>query len=506
MKSRFSVVLTAITWWAALAMPLRLGAQDRQEHMHKHHHYKLIDMGTLGGPQSYGDAGHGAANINNRGTAAGVADTTTPDPNYPNFNPLMLPFGPDPFIFHAFRSEGDAIGDLGALPGANSSSTSRISSNGLVVGQSITGAIDPQTGWLEENAVLWEDDQVINLGTLGGYESGAAFVNSRGQVVGFSGNAIPESPSFSLLGLGTETRAFLWQDGKMQDLGTLGGPDAFAIFVNERGQVAGVSYPGLAPSSGCLAPLALVTDAFLWEKGKMVDLGNFGGTCTIPNGINNRGQIVGQSNLTGDAETHAFLWEKGTLADIGTLGGTFGSANSINEAGEVAGGATTAGDQVFHAFFWRLGALTDIGTVSGFDCSNAFDINSEGQVVGQLFPCNGVGNGHAFLWENRHIIDLNVFVPPGSNLILGDSEKLNDRGEIFGSALLPNGDNHAFLLIPCDENQGDSECEDEGEGTAVARGETNHKPNVVPLENVRKMLRQRLGSRYHIPGLGTPKN
>jgi len=448
MKSRFLMLLMAITLWAALAIPLRLAAQDRQEHKHKHHHYKLIDLGTLGGPQSYGDAGHGAANINNRGTAVGVADTATPDPNYPNFNPLMLPFGPDPFIFHVFRSRGNAIVDLGALPGANSSAASWISSSGLIVGQSITGAIDPLTGWLEENAVLWKDDQIINLGTLGGYESGAAFVNSRGQVVGFSGNGVPDPNS--LLGLGTETRAFLWQDGKMQDLGTLGGPDAFAIFVNERGQVTGMSYPGLSPGPPGCFPLA--TDAFLWEKGQMVDLGTLGGTCTFPNGINNRGQIVGQSNLADDAETHAFLWEKGTMADLGTLGGTFGSANSINEAGEVAGGATTAGDQAFHAFFWRRGALTDIGTVPGLDCSNAFAINSQSQVVGQAFDCNGNLPGHAFLWENGHIIDLNVFVPRGSNLILGDSEKLNDRGEIFGSALLPNGDVHAFLLIPCDEN------------------------------------------------------
>jgi len=43
----------------------------------------------------------------------------------------------------------------------------------------------------------------------------------------------------------------------------------------------------------------------------------------------------------------------------------------------------------------------------------------------------------------------------------------------------PNGDQHALLLIPCDENQGDSECEDEGEGTADAGGETSQRPNVV---------------------------
>jgi hypothetical protein len=66
---------------------------------------------------------------------------------------------------------------------------------------------------------------------------------------------------------------------------------------------------------------------------------------------------------------------------------------------------------------------------------------------------------------------------------------------------LANGDTHALLLIPCDQNHGDSECEDEGEGTTVGRGETSQRPNVVLPENVRRMLRQRLGSRSDNPGL-----
>ena len=313
MKSRFLICSTVVTLSAALAMPLRLAAQDKQDHNHdQHHHYKLIDLGTLGGPQSFGDAGHGAGNINNPGTAVGVADTTTPDPNYPNFNPLMNAFGPDPFIFHAFRSkDGAALIDLGALPGGNDSNPTWISANGLIAGASINGTIDPLTGWPEETAVLWKDGQIINLGTLGGYESAAFDVNSRGQVVGFSGNTI--SDPNSILGLGTETRAFLWQDGEMQDLGTLGGPDAFATGMNKEGQVMGFSYLNSLSSTNCLP---LTTGAFLWDKGKMVNLGTLGGTCTTPGdqgGINDRGQIVGASNLAGDTETHAFLWKKGLL-------------------------------------------------------------------------------------------------------------------------------------------------------------------------------------------------
>ena len=233
----------------------------------------------------------------------------------------------------------------------------------------------------------------------------------------------------------------------MQDLGTLGGPDAFATAMNEKGQVSGFSYLDSVPNPYC----TLTTGAFLWERDKMVNLGSLGGSCTGPGipGMNNRGQVVGGSNLAGDTESHAFLWEKGTLTDLSTLGGTFSAATAINDAGEVSGGATIAGDLVVHAFFWKQGVMTDIGTVGGDDCSFAFDINSTGQVVGQSFQCNVNTVPHAFLWEHGHIIDLNDFVPSGSSLTLLDAERNNDRGEIFGIGSLPNGELRAFVLIPC---------------------------------------------------------
>jgi probable HAF family extracellular repeat protein len=141
------------------------------------------------------------------------------------------------------------------------------------------------------------------------------------------------------------------------------------------------------------------------------------------------------------------------MRDLGTLGGTFGTATALNDAGEVVGGATTTGDSAFHAFFWKGGVMTDLGTVAGYDCTQAFGINSRSQVVGQAVANGCAGPGaHAFLWEDGHIIDLNVFVPPDSELTLGDVEHINDQGEMFGNAALPNGDVHAFVLIPCDEH------------------------------------------------------
>ena len=106
------------------------------------------------------------------------------------------------------------------------------------------------------------------------------------------------------------------------------------------------------------------------------------------------------------------------------------------------------------------------------------------------------------------MVDLNTLMPHNSDFRVVEAEAINDRGEIAGNGVPPgvspadvNTRGHAFLLIPCDENHDDSECEDEGEGTAVARGETNQRQNVVLPENVRRMFRQRLGSWYHIPGI-----
>jgi probable HAF family extracellular repeat protein len=441
MKSRTLTYITAMTLFAALALPIRMAAQ--------HTRYKLVVVGTLGGPQSYGDPGHGAANINNRGTAVGVADTSAADPFYPNFNPwLSGNIGSYPFIYHAFTTRGAAIVDLGGLPGGYNSVASFITENGLVTGQSLNGSIDPFTGWPAEDPVLWKDGRIINLGSLGGYEGWTSRANSHGQVVGVTTNAVPDPFSliyYAFYGFsnGTQTRAFLWDEKHgMQDLGTLGGPDAVAAFINKGGQVAGSSYTTSTGSRG---------DPFLWENGKMIDLGTLGGTSAFSTGLNNRGQVVGQSNLAGDIFFHPFTWTApGPMRDLGTLGGATGTANAINDSGEVVGLANTPTST--HAYLWRHGKMTDLGTLDGDCFSGAFGINARTQVVGQSITCDSTGF-RAFLWQNGTMTDLNVFVPPGVDLTLTDVEQINDRGEMFGIGTLANGEDRAFLLIPCGESE-----------------------------------------------------
>jgi hypothetical protein len=60
-------------------------------------------------------------------------------------------------------------------------------------------------------------------------------------------------------------------------------------------------------------------------------------------------------------------------------------------------------------------------------------------------------SGRAFLWEDGDMLDLNAFVPPGSDLALTQGAFINDRGEILASGVLLSGDSRSVLLIPCDD-------------------------------------------------------
>jgi hypothetical protein len=109
----------------AMAIPVSLAAQ---QHHSKHQKYKLIDLGTFGGPVSYiandPSGGGGASGIlSPSGSVVGAADTSIPDPNYPN-TCLVCPL--DPLIFHAFRWQDGVLTDLGALPGVNTGTDQRL--------------------------------------------------------------------------------------------------------------------------------------------------------------------------------------------------------------------------------------------------------------------------------------------------------------------------------------------------------------------------------------------
>jgi len=518
MRKDLTMFITVLTLLATLARPIGLAAQDNADGKHRHHHYKLIEPDTFGGPGSRlnGFVYSGSVqDLNNSGTVTGWADTSMQDPyqfsgnEYGNFC-----FDGDCYVTHAFQWQDGLRTDLGALPGGLSSATSWISANGLIAGASQNGETDPlDPGYPEDRAVLWRNGNIMDLGTLpeGGYESGAEAVNSRGQVVGWAFNKISDPYSMSLWSTlynyyepiePYQTRAFVWQDGVMQDMGTLGtGTDAFAMAINERGQAIGISYTNSTPNqvttSCSLGPIP-TQDPFLWENGKMIDLGTLGGTCGVPSWINNFGHVAGSSDLAQDLAQHAFLWTRGEgMKDLGTLGGSNSEASMVSDSGKVVGGSLLQGDTQYDAFLWN-GKMHDLGALNGANCAYAFSVNAQEQVVGNSGP--GCSTS-AFLWEDGGpMVDLNtLIINPNPALTLLNIDIINDRGEIAGMGGDTNDLTRAVVLIPCDENHPGVEGCDYSLVDASAAVRVSPVP-VVPRARttnrsnpVGQMLRQRLG-------------
>jgi probable HAF family extracellular repeat protein len=540
-RTRSSIVVTTLF---ALAITAPVLAQDQRQTAgaetdhgvtaKKHHHYTLIDMGTFGGPNS------SSPSLNASGVTVGWSATTVP--KVPTGNPLVCG-GVDNVglvVTVAFQFKKGVLTNLGAIPGPNNCSEPfSVNDRGVIVGASENGEIDPLTGGNVTRAVLWKDGKIEDLGSLGGNQNLAFWINNHGQVVGWGSNNIPDP--FSMIDSlffgtanGTQTRAFLWEQGKIRDLGTLGGDDAVAGFINERGEVAGTSYTSTIPNPIMGVPPA---DPFLWEpptaqfpEGRMIDLGGFGGANGFSNALNNRGQVIGGSSIASNPGAcfflnffpgcHPFLWDHGKLLDLNTstIGGNPLSADWFNDAGEIVGYAEfpTPGGAVFDAYLWRNGVATDLGHFSG-DCgSRAWGINARGQVVGNsdffcdvdltIFP-EGFPH-HAFLWENGDLVDLNSLIPRGSSLELvgigplSDVEvpNINDRGEIVGVGVPPGCDlqdfqfcGHAFLLIPCDEGHPDVEGCDYG--LVDAAPAVQRRAEVSQSQRIHKALLQRLGTR-----------
>src|SRR6185369_5573770 len=61
--------------------------------------------------------------------------------------------------------------------------------------------------------------------------------------------------------------------------------------------------------------------SFVYTDGNLSDLGTLGGSTSEGHAINASGQIVGKANLPGDSQAHAFFSDGQTLTDLGTLGG-----------------------------------------------------------------------------------------------------------------------------------------------------------------------------------------
>jgi len=304
---------------------------------------------------------------------------------------------------------------------------------------------------------------ITDLGTLGGSSSSPYAMNDEGQVVGTSGT-----------GRG-ERDVFLWQNGKMVDIGRYGWDtgDVGSILINNRGQVLWEER-GRGPGSvmwehGVTRVLPLEASAIndrgeivgiptgtglraaLWQGGRLRDLGVLpGASDSEALAINNAGAVVGMS---GD---RAFIWENGTMRDLGVLSGGFSwcQARAINNRGQIIGFCTKdenmpSGTRTLgaHAFLWEHNRMRDLGALPHFDASDAIAINEHGQIIGRSYTFSrAVTSGHAFLWRNGTMIDLGTLGGDESS-----AAAINDRGQIVGNAITGARDKdgqrigHAYL-------------------------------------------------------------
>jgi probable HAF family extracellular repeat protein len=244
---------------------------------------------------------------------------------------------------------------------------------------------------------------MTRLPTLGGANGVANSINSHGTVAGFAETTLRDPDSACPV---FQFKPVVWNNGRIQELSTYGDPDGVAAAINDHGQVVGAS-----------------------------------GTCA-PFNANSGLHLV---------ENHALLWDNGMVTDLGNLGGTGGIAGNhacaINNKGQVVGHSELVNNTTFHGFLWtREKGMRDLDTLPNDVASLALGISDRGEVVGASLDANF--NPRAVLWENDTMTDLNTLISANSGLYLLLAESINSSGEIVGLAVTGTGEVHGFLATP----------------------------------------------------------
>ena len=228
------------------------------------------------------------------------------------------------------------ITNLGsALPAGWSSQATVVSNTGTVTGV----AIAPDG---TQHAVVWAEGWIFDISqpALGGPNSGAGGVNSRGQIVGQaeSSDIDPYHENFCGYGTGRTCLPFRWERGRMTSLETLGGNNGAAGPINRRGQASGIA-ENSTPDPECTlgvavngtGPQVLDYEAVIWERehNRPRELRPLiGDTVGMALWINDNGEAVGISGSCANTilppiavGPHAVLWDAGgSPHDLGSLG------------------------------------------------------------------------------------------------------------------------------------------------------------------------------------------
>jgi probable HAF family extracellular repeat protein len=309
------------------------------------------------------------------------------------------------------------ITDLGTL-GGTSATVYSLNDLGQVVGSSETGQTRHSDSACPRcrviHAFLWEAGQMKDLDSGDAGNSAAYSINNAVQIAG-----VYSAP-------GSDTSGFLYAAGNVTVLNQAAHGRANAI--NNAGQIVGDLSTGLGPAR----------QAFVWNAGRVLDLGTLGGLGSEARAINDSGQVAGWAHLDSGV-MHAFLYSGTGLTDLGTLGGKNSVAYGLNNAGEVVGMSQTGENGVQHAFLYKQLAMIDLSTLGGNE-SQANGINDSGWIVG--WSRTSGGEQRAFLWRTGRMVDLNSLVSAGPGIWLEEATAINAAGQIAANA----SDGHAYLI------------------------------------------------------------
>jgi probable HAF family extracellular repeat protein len=385
MKHIGITVAFATAFAVTAATPVLVGAQNRADKMS----YAVTNLGTLGGTQS------AAYGINNLGWVTGAANLEGDQTEHP-----VLWRNGSIIDLRTLGGDNGSAGfplksNLGLVPAfAQTSETDPLGENWNFI-CSLSGSLCQGTD-LVQHGFLWIDGWKLSMPTLGGNNGAAWGANNLGEVVGLAETATVDPNCVAPQVLDYE--AVLWTPlkNRMQALPPYPGDTVgAAVGINDNGQVVG--------ATGSCAPVApaIGAHAVLWENGKVKDLGSLGGAFSnVAYAINNHGQVVGISDLAGDTTAHAFSWRNGTITDLGTLAGDFFSvAFSINNREQVVGESCDVNFNC-RAFLGQNGQMIDLNSLVSSGSSlyllAANDINDRGEIVGQALDQSS-GAAPAFL-------------------------------------------------------------------------------------------------------------
>lgn len=210
---------------------------------------------------------------------------------------------------HGFMSAGGLVTDLGDfVPRA-------VNASGSLAG-AVTALEGPDSVRRPAVRIAGSTFILPTLSALGGQ---ALDINDAGWVVGQSVNTQ------------RQVRAALWRNGQVSDLGTLGGPRAWAHAINNAGLVAGASETAAGDIHATLFTLSAAGQVL-----GRTDLGTIADRDSTAFDVNDRSQAVGVSNA------RAIMWRAGeTIALDERIPATgrwrLEIARAINDTGEIVG-------------------------------------------------------------------------------------------------------------------------------------------------------------------------